>query len=174
MCSGLQNGRERTSLLTTFLVRSRFHCNPCTLLGGQYFHQPLYCTRADILGHRADQCNFKHIINTRQDSCHMRYRVVNLSQQNAYVLLKHLYCLPAGFLELPQTALKYARYRGETALWLHGGSFKIAPRTFANAVVSQKERQVHEAEGSQAPGLLRPWEPPAFGVHATAHLSGVH
>lgn len=67
-----------------------------------------------------------------------------------------------------------SKYRGDTTLWLHGGSFKIAARTFASVVVSQKVRQVHEPEGSQAPGLLRPGETPAFAVHAAAHVSGVH
>lgn len=41
----------------------------------------------------------RHIINTRQDGCHMRYRVANLSQQNPNVLLRHLYCLLSGLLK---------------------------------------------------------------------------
>lgn len=59
MYSGRQNRRAWTSLLITFLVGSKLHCSPFALLGGWYFHQPLYYTWAEVLGHHADQSNFK-------------------------------------------------------------------------------------------------------------------
>lgn len=83
-----------------FLVRSRFHCSPCTLLGGQYFHQHLYTAPKLTCWDMVQTSTIlRHVINTRQGSYHMRYRVINLSQQNANVLLRHLFCLPAGFLK---------------------------------------------------------------------------
>lgn len=53
----------------------------------------------------------------------------------------------------------------------------LEPRAFSGAVVSQKERQAHEAEGFQAPGGSSEARKTACvwsGVHAAPYVSGVH
>lgn len=105
----------------------------------------------------------------------MRYRVVNFSQQNANVLLKHLYFLPVGFLKscLKQHSNMLSTEKRQLF------DFMVVPlKLLLGPLLMQffhrKPGRVYEAEGSPAPGLLRPGESPAFGVHATAHVSGVH
>lgn len=92
----------------------------------------------------------------------MRYRAVNLSQQDTNVLLRHPkgwsklrvphYSLPAGLLKSCHKphSCKQSAEEGAT-IWLHGGSFRDA-KAFAAAIISQKARQAHNTEGSQAPG----------------------
>lgn len=99
----------------------------------------------------------------------MRYRVVTLSQQNANVLLRHLYRLPAGFLESCLKEHSNMQSTEERLLL----DFMVAPsKLLLGPLLMQLFHRKQGTEGSQAPGLLRPGESP--GVHATAHVSGVH
>lgn len=93
----------------------------------------------------------------------MRYRAVNLSQQDTNVLLRHPkgwsklrvphYSLPAGLLKSCHKphSCKQSAEEGAT-IWLHGGSFRNAAKAFSGAIISQKARQAHNTDGSQAPG----------------------